>query len=68
AIDACAVLGLEFGGVDVLVHVSGREYVLEVNFPCYFAHPKHAINLDVAHHLVRHLKQKGQRLKEQLAS
>ncbi|WP_301387897.1 ATP-grasp domain-containing protein [Thalassolituus sp. UBA2590] len=67
AIDACAVLGLEFGGVDVLVHTSGREYVLEVNFPCYFAHPKHAIDLDVADHLVRHLKQKGQRLKEQLA-
>lgn len=67
AIEACEALGLEFGGVDVLVHGSGREYVLEVNFPCYFAHPKHAINLDVAAQLVAHLKQKGQQLREQLA-
>lgn len=62
AVAACEVLGLEFGGVDVLTHSSGRSYILEVNFPCYFAHPKHAIGLDVAAHLVSHLKTKGQQL------
>ena len=67
AVQACEVLGLEFGGVDVLVHGSGRCYVLEVNFPCYFGHPKDAIGLDVAGVLVEHLKQKGQQLREQLA-
>lgn len=67
AVQACEVLRLEFGGVDVLVHGSGRSYVLEVNFPCYFGHPKDAIGLDVAGILVAHLKQKGQRLREQLA-
>ena len=67
AMQACEVLGLEFGGVDVLVHGSGRCYVLEVNFPCYFGHPKDAIGLDVAGVLVEHLKQKGQQLREQLA-
>ena len=67
AVQACDVLGLEFGGVDVLVHSSGRSYVLEVNFPCYFGHPKDAIGLDVAGILLGHLKQKGQRLRELLA-
>ena len=67
AVEACEVLGFEFGGVDVLVHGSGRSYVLEVNFPCYFGHPKDAIGLDVAGVLVEHLKQKGQQLREQLA-
>ena len=59
---ACQVLGLEFGGVDVLVHDSGRAYVLEVNFPCYFGHPKRAVDQDVAAVMVQHLKAKAQAL------
>lgn len=34
---ACGALAVDFGGVDVLRHASGRLYVLEVNTPCYFA-------------------------------
>ena len=37
AIQACQALRVEFGGVDILEHSSGRLYPLEANFPCYFA-------------------------------
>jgi hypothetical protein len=36
AVRATAVAGTRFAGVDILVHPSGRLYVLEANFPCYF--------------------------------
>jgi hypothetical protein len=36
ALKACATVGYAFGGVDLLVHPSGRVYLLEANFPCYF--------------------------------
>lgn len=62
---ACAALGLEFGGVDVLVHPSGRAYVLEVNFPCYFGHPMRAARIDVAGALIDHLSAKGLALRAQ---
>ena len=68
AVAACNILEVEFGGVDILEHTSGRCYLLEVNFPCYFGHPFNAVGTDVAGALVEHLKQKGQQLIEQLAS
>lgn len=36
ALGAAQVLAAELAGVDVLVHPSGRAYLLEANFPCYF--------------------------------
>ncbi|MCB9730757.1 MAG: 2OG-Fe(II) oxygenase [Deltaproteobacteria bacterium] len=36
AVRATAVAGVCFAGVDVLEHPSGRLYLLEANFPCYF--------------------------------
>lgn len=36
AVRAVQAQRLLFGGVDLLEHPSGRVYVLEVNFPCYF--------------------------------
>ena len=59
SVQACQALGLEFGGVDVLVHASGRAYVLEVNFPCYFGHPWRAAGIDVAGDLLDHLLAKS---------
>jgi hypothetical protein len=36
AVAAATVAGSHFAGVDILVHPSGRLYVLEANFPCFF--------------------------------
>jgi hypothetical protein len=59
ALRACALLGMEHGGVDVLVHASGRVYVLEVNFPCYFGHAQIEGGVDVAGAIVEHLLAKA---------
>lgn len=48
AIAAVRALRLRFGGVDLLRHASGRVYVLEVNFPCFFAQATLGGGVDVA--------------------
>jgi len=55
AIAAVKVLRLAFGGVDVLEHPGGRLYLLEANFPCYFAHAQEVAGIDVAGAMVEHL-------------
>ena len=37
AVRSAAAIDVEFGGVDILEDPTGRHYVLECNFPCYFA-------------------------------
>ena len=52
---ACAAvraLRVECGGVDILAHASGRHYLLEANFPCYFAHAQRVAGVDVAGRMV----------------
>ena len=58
AIKAVACLGLEFGGVDVLIDKHGTAYVAEVNFPCNFARNQMNTNTDIAGMLVDHLAAK----------
>lgn len=65
AIGATKALSLEFGGVDILKHISGRCYVLECNFPCYYAHAQEVGDIDVAGKMVDHLSQKALKLLEQ---
>lgn len=48
AVAAVHALRLRFGGVDLLRHASGRIYVLEVNFPCFFAQATLGGGVDVA--------------------
>lgn len=62
AIAAVACLGLEFGGVDILRHPSGRLYVLEANFPCYHAHAETVAGIPVSGHMLDHLIAKARRL------
>lgn len=59
AVGAVRALRYEFGGVDVLEHPSGRLYLLESNFPCYFATPQEVVGTDVAGAMLDHLMQKA---------
>ncbi len=45
-----------FGGVDLLEHSSGRVYVLEANFPCYFPQAQLVGGADVAGAMIEALR------------
>jgi glutathione synthase/RimK-type ligase-like ATP-grasp enzyme len=62
AVGAVEALRLEFGGVDILEHPTGRLYLLEANFPCYFAQPQVVAGIDVAGAILVHLRDKAERL------
>ena len=62
AVRAVRVLRNEFGGVDVLEHPTGRLYLLEANFPCYFATAQEVIGTDVSGAMLDHLVAKARRL------
>jgi len=62
AVAAVKALRLEFGGVDILEHPSGRLYLLEANFPCYFPHAQVVGGIDVAGAMVEHLMKRARRL------
>lgn len=62
AVRATQALRYEFGGVDVLRHPSGRLYLLESNFPCYFATPQEVVGTDVAGAMLDFLIEKARRL------
>jgi hypothetical protein len=64
AIGAVRALRVELGGVDILVHPSGRHYVLEANFPCYFATAQQRGGFDIAGAIVERLQKKAARLIE----
>ena len=55
AVEATRVLGVAFAGVDVLVHPSGRAYLLEANSPCYFPQAEAFGSVNVAGAMVEHL-------------
>jgi hypothetical protein len=51
-----------FGGVDLLRHPSGRVYVIEVNFPCYFPQATLVGGVDVAGAMVDFLIERARHL------
>jgi RimK family alpha-L-glutamate ligase len=55
SIDAVSAMGLEFGGVDILVDKAGKGYVLEVNFPCNFSDVQIINKIDVASLMLEYL-------------
>jgi len=61
AVRSVAAIRREFGGVDLLEHPSGRIYLLEANFPCYFAQAQLSGGIDVAGRMVDHLAAKAHR-------
>lgn len=62
AVKAAAAVGTEFAGVDVLVHSSGRPYVLEVNSPCYYPQAELVGGIPVALPMLDFLLAKAARL------
>ncbi|MBI5609516.1 MAG: 2OG-Fe(II) oxygenase [Deltaproteobacteria bacterium] len=58
AVRAAQALDVELAGVDVLTHASGRHYLLEANFPCYFGHAQEN-GQDIAGAIVDHLLDKA---------
>ena len=55
AVEASRVVGYAFAGVDLLLHPSGRVYLLEANFPCYYAQAMELGVTDVAGAMVDYL-------------
>lgn len=58
---AVRVTGLEFGGVDILKRADGC-YVLESNFPCFFALAQIRVGIDVAGPMLDYLVRKAGRI------
>lgn len=63
AIKATAAMGLEFGGVDILIH-KDQPYVTEVNFPCNFVRAQNLLKKDIAREMVKYLQMKNQHSKK----
>jgi hypothetical protein len=59
AVKAVHVLHNEFGGVDILEHSSGRLYLLEANFPCYFPHAQLVAGIDISGAMIDYLLKKA---------
>ena len=55
ALAAADALQVALAGVDILVHASGRLYLLEANFPCYFPQAQRMADIDVAGAMIDHL-------------
>lgn len=62
AIKSVDCMGLEFGGVDILINEKGNPFVLEVNCPCQFSEPQIATEVDIAGQMVDYLKHKAEKL------
>jgi len=59
AVSAARVLGVETAGVDILRAPDGGLFLLEANFPCYFAQAQIVAGIDVAGMMVDHLIKKA---------
>lgn len=59
AIRAVSSLGLEFGGVDLLIAADGSHYIAEVNFPFAFQEAQRETGVDIGKALVEHLLAKS---------
>jgi hypothetical protein len=61
AVRSAAAIDVEFGGVDILEDPSGRHYILECNFPCFFAQAQITGGHDVAGAMIDWLGKKADR-------
>lgn len=56
AIAACRAMGIEFGGVDIILGEDGKNYLAEVNLPCAFQYTQEVTGIDIASKIVEFLK------------
>jgi hypothetical protein len=61
AVRAVRAQRLFFGGVDLLRHPSGRLYVIEVNFPCFYAQATLGGGVDVAGPMIDYMIERARR-------
>lgn len=59
AVAATHALQLEMAGVDILRGADGGLYLLEANFPCYFAQAQYITGVDIAGAMIDHLIRKS---------
>ena len=57
---AVKTIGLEFGGVDILLQPDGQFFIAEVNFPCNFARNQMNTGTNVAGAMVEYLVKKSE--------
>jgi RimK-like ATP-grasp domain/2OG-Fe(II) oxygenase superfamily len=62
AVKSAAALDVEFGGVDILEDPNGRHYVVECNFPCYFARAQVVGGHEVSGAMLDWLSRKAEKL------
>jgi len=65
AIGAVKAMGLEFGGVDIILDENKKPYVLEVNFPCHFGEAQEFTGIDIAGKMLDYLVEKAKLLQKQ---
>lgn len=59
AIDAVHSLGVEFGGVDIMIDKKGNPYLSEVNFPCNFSKAQKFTGIDISGMIIDYLIEKS---------
>ena len=68
AVRAVNILGIEFGGVDMLMDAEGNHYIIEANVPyCNFPRAQLLSGTDIAGMLVDHLIAKVDRIREHVS-
>ncbi len=60
AVKAVNVLGIEFGGVDVLVKTDGSFVIAEVNYPCSYISTQETSGVEISDMMIKFLKAKFQ--------
>lgn len=62
AVKAISALGLEFGGVDIVIDKTGRHFLMESNFPCFFPRAQKLTGTDISTMMVEYLIAKSKKL------
>jgi hypothetical protein len=64
AIKTISALGLEFGGVDIIINKDGHHFLMESNFPCFFPRAQKLTGTDISTMMLEYLIKKSDQLKK----